>query len=82
MLTDRRISFKAGRTVQIKDFTSERVDYAEEGTVPEGVDVEEARQQLIADVNKVVNDEVEKILSKKVGLPRGKITVEEEENYG
>jgi len=72
MFTERRVKFNLGRTINLGNFESVRVDYGEEVTVDEGIDMDEARTALKFVVKEQLEKEVEKLTPKKNSLPRGK----------
>lgn len=72
MFSERRIKYSLGRTLNIGNFESIRVDYSEEVLVNEDYDMDKARAALKEIVLKEIEKEIEEFTPKKNAMPRGK----------
>jgi len=79
MFSERRIRYSLGKTINIGNFESIRIDYSEEVLVNEGIDMDEARYRLKEIVKEELQKEIEELTPKKNKLRRGTAPSEESE---
>ena len=65
MFSERRIRYSLGKTINIGNFESIRIDYSEEVLVNEGIDMDEARYRL----KEIVKEELQKVFKERVFVP-------------